>query len=151
MAKKKSVPALLAEGNEPEDLYLYFLGSMELVMRDIPRYKIGVSNDPFKRARHISDNGGFKLHVIAYRLGTRQEERALHARYGQFKCPGAREWFSLPQRAVWDILKFFQVPNLPSDVEIEGSCLANEMHERLFWENYHERLCQFQQSYATKV
>lgn len=68
--------------------------------------KIGISNNPFYRARQLSTGSASALHVLGFQYGDERVERILHTSLRWFRLNG--EWFdakSGPVRKVFDAVE----------------------------------------------
>jgi hypothetical protein len=64
--------------------------------------KIGISNDPFKRAQALSTGNGGKIDVIRTIPGSKKIERSIQERFSEYRVGG--EWFSDNE----EIYKYFE-------------------------------------------
>jgi hypothetical protein len=68
------------------------------------RFKIGYTRGLVDdRAAAIMAMSPLPLRIVAEALGTRRDEMRLHAALRQYRSHG--EWFSLPEPAVWWLLR----------------------------------------------
>ena len=71
------------------------------------RFKIGYSRNVRQRAEAIECQSPYPLKVVAAKPGIVRDEQDLHH---EFRCYCShREWFDLPEDAVWALLRKFGI------------------------------------------
>lgn len=71
------------------------------------RFKIGYSMNVRQRAEAIESNSPYPLRVVATKRGIVSDEQDLHIAFRKFRSH--REWFDLPENAVWSLLERFGI------------------------------------------
>lgn len=73
------------------------------------RFKIGYTHGltVHQRASHIETSSPFPLRILAAKPGTMKREHELHLALRDYRVH--REWFELPEPAVWWLMKQFDI------------------------------------------
>lgn len=69
------------------------------------RFKIGYSKDVAQRAAAIECQSPYPLRVVAAMPGIVSDEQTLHIEFRKYRTH--REWFDLPEAALWLLLERF--------------------------------------------
>jgi hypothetical protein len=71
------------------------------------RFKIGYSGNVAQRAEAIESSSPYALKVVATKPGLVSDEQSLHHEFRAYRSH--REWFDLPESAVWALLARFGI------------------------------------------